>query len=206
MKAKIAEFEELPFTSEIAEYNVVVGNKLTSGTSPISDTTVNAKSATVPGPNPPRIAGSFNLIPWVLFSFDYFPLNESLGVGDGGYGAKIFQQLYFRQAIQYMMDQPLYLKKLYHGYGIPSYGPVPLLPKNPYSDATEKNNPGTYNPSKAKALLSANGWKVVPNGTDTCVGTHRSAAFPSALRSTSPRSTPPGSPRSKGRSRRSPRR
>ncbi len=168
VKAKIAEFEELPFTSDSAEYNALVGNKLTIGYIPYSDTTVNAKSATVPGPNPTRIAGSFNLIPWVLFSFDYFPLNEN-SVGDGGYAGKIFQQLYFRQAIQYMMDQPLYLKKLYHGYGVPSYGPVPLLPKNPYSDATEQNNPYSYNPTKAAALLSENGWKVVPNGTDTCI-------------------------------------
>ena len=105
-------------------------------------------------------------------------------VGDGGEAGTIFKQLYFRQAVQYMMDQPLYLKKLFKGYGVPTYGPVPLLPKNPYSDATELSNPYSYNPTKATALLTANGWKVVPNGTDT-VSTHRSAAFRRAPRSAS---------------------
>ena len=104
----------------------------------------------------------------MLFGFNYFPMNWN-SVGDGGEAGTIFKQLYFRQAVQYMMDQPLYLKKLWKGYGVPTYGPVPLLPKNPYSDATEQNNPYSYNPAKASALLTANGWKVVPNGTDTCV-------------------------------------
>jgi peptide/nickel transport system substrate-binding protein len=166
-KAKIAEFEELPFTSDTSEYNALVGGKLNIGYLPFGTLTANAKSPTVAGPNVPRIASSFNLIPWVLFGFNNFPMNMN-SVGDNGEAGKIFQQLYFRQAVQYMMDQPLYLKKLYKGYGVPSYGPVPLLPKNPYSDATEEDNPYSYNPSKAAALLSANGWKVVPNGTDTC--------------------------------------
>ncbi len=168
VKAKIASFEELPFTSDTAEYNALVGGKLTIGYIPAQDLTANAKSATVAGANAARVASKFNLTPWVLFGFNYFPLNWN-SVGDGGEAGTIFKQLYFRQAVQYMMDQPLYLKKLFKGYGVPTYGPVPLLPKNPYSDATELSNPYSYNPTKATALLTANGWKVVPNGTDTCV-------------------------------------
>jgi peptide/nickel transport system substrate-binding protein len=170
IKAKIAEFEELPFTSDTAEYNALVGGKLTMGYIPSQDLPTNgvAKSATVAGPNAPRLAGNYNLTPWVLFGFNYFPMNMN-SVGDGGEAGKIFQQLYFRQAVQYMMDQPLFLKKLWKGYGVPTYGPVPLLPKNPYVTKIESSNPYAYNPTKAKALLSANGWKVVPNGTDTCV-------------------------------------
>ncbi len=168
VKAKIASFEELPFTSDTAEYNALVGNKLNIGYIPAQDLTATAKSATIPGANASRVAGSYNLVPWVLFGFNYFPMNWN-SVGDGGEAGTIFKQLYFRQAVQYMMDQPLYLKKLWKGYGVPTYGPVPLLPKNPYSDATEQNNPYSYNPAKASALLTANGWKVVPNGTDTCV-------------------------------------
>jgi peptide/nickel transport system substrate-binding protein len=168
VKAKIAEFEELPYTSDTAEYNALVGGKLDIGYIPAQDLTGNAKNATTAGPNAPRVASKFNLIPWVLFGFNYFPMNMN-SVGDGGYAGTIFQQLYFRQAVQYAMDQPLYLKKLYKGYGVPTYGPVPLLPKNPYVDTTELSNPYPYNLSKASALLSSNGWKVVPNGTDTCI-------------------------------------
>ncbi|MGA8296444.1 MAG: ABC transporter substrate-binding protein, partial [Acidimicrobiales bacterium] len=168
VKPKIAAFEELPFTSDTSEYNALVGGKLTIGYIPAQDLTSAAKNATTPGKNNPRVASKFNLVPWVLFGFNYFPMNMN-SVGDGGYAGKIFQQLYFRQAVQYVMDQPAYLKTLWKGYGVPTYGPVPLLPKNPYSDKTELSNPYSYNPSKAAALLTANGWKVVPNGTSTCV-------------------------------------
>ena len=46
---------------------------------------------------------------------------------------------------------------------------MPVLPSNAYASSLEKTNPYPYSPSKAKALLAANGWKVVPNGTDTCI-------------------------------------
>jgi peptide/nickel transport system substrate-binding protein len=52
---------------------------------------------------------------------------------------------------------------------VPTYGPVPVLPANPYVDAFEKSNPYPYDPAAAKQLLSSHGWKVVPGGTDTCV-------------------------------------
>ena len=51
VKAKIASFEELPFTSDTAEYNALVGGKLTIGYIPAQDLTANAKSATVAGAN-----------------------------------------------------------------------------------------------------------------------------------------------------------
>ena len=71
--------------------------------------------------------------------------------------------------MQYLVDQPLYIKKIFKGYAVPTYGPVPVLPPNPYASTLEKSNPYPYNPAKAKALLADNGWKVVPNGTDTCI-------------------------------------
>lgn len=167
-KARIAEFEELPFTSDTAQFNALVGGKLTIGALPAQDVTSTAKSATKPGANNPRVSSKFYLSPWNIFGFNYFPLNMN-SVGDGGEAGTIFKQLYFRQVMQYLMDQPLYLKKLYHGYGVPTYGPVPLLPTNPYSSPLEKTNPYPYNPSKALALLEANGWKVNPGGTSTCI-------------------------------------
>ena len=46
---------------------------------------------------------------------------------------------------------------------------MPVLPANSYASAAEKNNPYPYDPAKAAADLKDNGWKVVPNGTDTCI-------------------------------------
>ena len=67
-----------------------------------------------------------------------------------------------------LVDQPLYVKKLYKGYAIPTYGPVPAYPTNPYITKEVRDNPLQYNASKAKELLSSHGWKIVPGGTDTC--------------------------------------
>ncbi|HXZ82243.1 MAG TPA: ABC transporter substrate-binding protein [Acidimicrobiales bacterium] len=168
VKAKIAEFEELPFTSDTAEYNALVGGKLTIGYIPAQDLPGSTTNPEKAGPNAARLASSYYLDPWVLFAVNYFPLNMN-SVGDGGYAGTIFKQLYFRQVMQYMMDQPLYLTKLFKDYGVPTYGPVPLLPANTYADKAESSNPYPYSPTKATALLTANGWKVVPGGTDTCV-------------------------------------
>ena len=168
VKAKIKEFEELPFTTDTTEYNSLVAGNLTIGYIPPQDLPGPTTNPTKAGPNTARLKSGYYLDPWVLFGFNYFPLNIN-SVGDGGQAGKIFKQLYFRQAMQYEMNQPLYLKKLFKNYGVPTYGPVPLLPKNPYSDKAELSNPYPYSPKNAKAALVDNGWKVVPGGTDTCL-------------------------------------
>ena len=88
--------------------------------------------------------------------------------GDGGNAGAIYKQLYFRQALQSVVDQPAMIQKFLEGYGVPTYGPVPVLPKNDLVDSYEKSNPYPYNPSHAESLLTSHGWKVVPNGVDTC--------------------------------------
>ena len=101
------------------------------------------------------------------WAINYFPYNFN-STADGGNAGKIFSQLYFRQAVQYLVDQPAYIKSFAHGYGVGTYGPVPSEPQNAYATSYEKTNPYPYNPTKAKNLLSSHGWSVVPNGTDTC--------------------------------------
>jgi peptide/nickel transport system substrate-binding protein len=45
---------------------------------------------------------------------------------------------------------------------------VPLQPASAFVSPQEKHNPYPYDPAAATALLSAHGWHVVPDGTDTC--------------------------------------
>jgi peptide/nickel transport system substrate-binding protein len=57
------------------------------------------------------------------------------------------------------------------GYGLATVGPVGTLPLSgaSYLSPTGKQgDPWPYNPSKAKQLLSSNGWSVVAGGTTTC--------------------------------------
>ena len=167
VKPTLAKFVELPFTSASAEFNALVGGKLTVGYLPIVDVTSPAVSPTQPGSNNPRVAGNFNLAPWYSWGINYFPINYS-SAGNSGQAGAIFKQLYFREAMQLLVDQPLYLDKIFKNYAVPTYGPVPVLPKNIFATSVEQQNPYTYDPSKATALLTAHGWKVAPNGTSTC--------------------------------------
>jgi peptide/nickel transport system substrate-binding protein len=165
-KATISQFQEVPYTTDDAEFDALVGGKVDVGYLPQQDLTASTSNASVAGPNNPRLT-NYYLTPWILFGYNY-SVYKLISSGDNGAAGAIFSQLYFRQAMQELVDQPLYISKLVKGYAVPTYGPVPVLPANPYVDSYEETNPYPYNPSKAEATLRANGWKVVLNGTDTC--------------------------------------
>jgi peptide/nickel transport system substrate-binding protein len=166
-KASVSKFEELPFTTDNAEYTALLGGKLTVGYLPQQDLTASTSNALKPGPNNPRLSANFNLSPWILFSFSYAVLKFDSN-GAGGVDGKIFSQLYLRQAMQHLVDQPLIIQKLLKGYGVPTYGPVPVIPKSSDVSSLEEDNPYPYSVSAAKKLLTEHGWNVVPGGTDTC--------------------------------------
>ena len=157
--------QELPYTTDSAEFNALVGGALDIGYLPQQDVTQNTTDATTPGPNNPRLSG-FYLTPWVLYGFNYAVLKFD-STGDGGNAGNIYRQLYVRQAMQSAVDQPAMISKFLKGYGVPTYGPVPVLPKNDLVDSFEQSNPYPYNTSHAKSLLTSHGWKDV-NGVNTC--------------------------------------
>jgi peptide/nickel transport system substrate-binding protein len=167
VKATISKFTEIPYTTDTSEFNALAGGNLTVGYLPLTDVSGAAPAPPAAGPNNPRLSSNFNLSPLYLWQINYWTYNYN-STGDGGYAGKIFSQLYFRQAMQHLVDQPLYVKKLYKGYAIPTYGPVPTYPVNAYSTKFEKEDPLAYSPATAKELLSSHGWKVVAGGTDTC--------------------------------------
>ena len=168
VKAKLAQFEEVPFTTESSEYNVLQakgtgGNQIDVGYLPTID---------APPTSAPNVAGrnpvsGYNLSPLYTWGINYFPLNYQATTGNG----PILKQLYFRQALQYLMNQEAVIKGPLKGYGLPTVGPVGTLSLSgaSYLSPTGKQgDPWPYNPSKAKQLLSSNGWNVVAGGTTTC--------------------------------------
>jgi peptide/nickel transport system substrate-binding protein len=167
VKPTLKLFTELPYTSDNAEFNALVGGDVNVGYIPSQDITKGTTDPTKAGPNNPRLS-NFNLQALYTFGINYFPYNFS-STGDKGVAGKVFDQLYVRKAIQSEVNQPLFIKKIYKGYAVPTYGPVPVLPANNYVSAAEKKNPYPYDPAAAKADLQKNGWKIVPNGTDTCI-------------------------------------
>ncbi len=157
--------QELPFTTDSAEFNALVGGGLDIGYLPQQDVTQNTTNPSVAGPNNPRLS-NFYMTPWVLYGFNYSVL-KYLSTGDNGNAGAIYKQLYVRQAMQSAINQPAMISKFLKGYGVPTYGPVPVLPHNDLVDSFEQSNPYPYNASHAMSLLTSHGWKDV-NGTDTC--------------------------------------
>ncbi len=85
-----------------------------------------------------------------------------------GHFNSIISQLYARQALAHLEEQPAYVKGILKGAGDEAYGPLPTAPTTPYTPADAMSAEYPYSTADAAALLKAHGWKVVPNGTTTC--------------------------------------
>jgi peptide/nickel transport system substrate-binding protein len=86
----------------------------------------------------------------------------------GDYGAMV-KQKYVRQALAHLIDQPAYITGIFHGAAAPAYGPLPTLPKTPFTPADADVDPYPYSVSAATKLLSSHGWKVVAGGQTKCL-------------------------------------
>jgi peptide/nickel transport system substrate-binding protein len=171
VKPTLSSFVELPYTSDTAEFNALAANGVDVGYLPSQDVTSPATPGSNPcdlkvGANNSRLTG-YNLVPQYPWSINYFPYNFT-STGNGGQAGAIFKKSYFRQAFQLLVNQPLYIKQINKGYGVPTYGPVPVCPTNSFATSTELSNPYAYSLHKAIALLTANGWSVKSGGTTTC--------------------------------------
>jgi peptide/nickel transport system substrate-binding protein len=166
VKPKLAAFQLLPFTTDAAEYDVLrspsSGSKIDVGYLPTQDAPPVQPGQTV-GTNP--LTG-YTLAPIYPWGIDYYALNFQSTVSDH---AAIFKQLYFRQAMAYLMDQEAIIKGPLRGYGAVTVGPVAATPATSWLSAQgRQGDPFPYNPGKAKSLLASHGWTVVPNGVSTC--------------------------------------
>jgi len=167
VKPKLAAFEEVPFTTDSAEYDVLQSpsssTKIDVGYLPTQDAPAKPASAAV-GRNPLSAKG-YTLDPWEIWGINYYVLNYQSTTGNG----PVFRQLYFREALAYLMNQAAVIAGPLRGYGTATVGPVPNTPQTTF--LSPRGRQGTqfpYDPGKAKALLASHGWTVVPNGVTTC--------------------------------------
>jgi peptide/nickel transport system substrate-binding protein len=168
VKPKLAAFQEVPFTTDAAEYNVLRasaagGQKIDFGYLPDQDAPPVAAGKAV-GTNP---LGGYTLAPIYPWGIDYYAMNFNSSIGDH---AAIFKQLYFRQAMAHIMNQQAIIKGPLRGYGRETVGPVANVPPTSFLSAKgRQGEPYDYSVPQAKSLLVAHGWKVVPNGVSTCI-------------------------------------
>ena len=155
-KPAFSELEGETFTSQTAELNAIKSGAVDIST-PLDPTYV-AQAAAIRG------AGySFYGFPDLGFFDAIFNFKDATG-----HFGSIISQLYARQALAYLENQPAYLKGIYKGAGVTAYGPVPSQPSTQYTPSDSITPPYPYDPAKAVALLKANGWTVVPGGQSTC--------------------------------------
>jgi peptide/nickel transport system substrate-binding protein len=165
VKPKLAAFQEVPFTTDAAEYDVLrspsSSTKIDVGYLPEQDAPAKPADATV-GSNP---VSGYTLSPWLIWGINYFVVNYQSTTGNG----PIIKQLYFRQALEDEMNQQAVISGPLRGYGNLTVGPVGTVPATSWlSPMGKSGNPFPFDPSKAKSLLTSHGWKVVPNGISTC--------------------------------------
>jgi peptide/nickel transport system substrate-binding protein len=143
----------LPFTGGSAELNAVRQGSVDYGYVPAENL----------GEVDQIKQDGFDIEPWTGWSINYMPYNMTNPTS-----GPMFKQLYFRQAIQHLVDQDGIVHGILKDYGYPNYGPVPPQPDSPYNSETQIDNPYPFDVDAAKALLTSHGWNVVPDGVSTC--------------------------------------
>ncbi len=166
VKPKLAAFQELPFSSYTAEYDVLRSprsGKIDVGYLPFEDAPPKPADAAV-GANPLAAEG-YTLDPFYNWGINYYVMNFQSSTGNG----PVIRQLYFRQAMAYLMNQAAVIKGPLRGYGVPTAGPVANTPVTQFlSPKGKQGDPFPYNPARARSLLTTHGWNVMPGGVTTC--------------------------------------
>jgi peptide/nickel transport system substrate-binding protein len=164
-KPHLAQFQELPFTTDAAEYNVL--------RAPSSSSKIDV-GYIVPEDLPAKPAGAatgsnplpgYTLAPWDDWGISYYTVNEQDTIGDHG---AIFKQLYFRQALAYLLNGQSVVEGPLKGYGSLTTGPVASSPVTSWLSSQQAKDAFPYDPAKAKSLLTSHGWTVNAGGTTTC--------------------------------------
>lgn len=154
IKAKLASFTEVPFTSGESEYNSLRAGSLTYGYIPQTDI---AQKQLLE-------SRGYHVDPWYLWSMNIIPINfNNPQVGP------MLRQLYIRQAMQSLINEKQYESAILHNNGAADNGPVPTYPKTPYLTPTQMKGAYPYDVGRASSLLKSHGWSVQPNGVSTCV-------------------------------------
>jgi peptide/nickel transport system substrate-binding protein len=151
----VSPWQSVPFTSDAAEYNALKAGQLDVGYVPLTDV-----------PQVSSLASTYNEFGYPDFGFLYVAYNFKDTTSDFN---NIIDKLYIRQALAHLEDEQGYIHAFFYGAGGQGFGPVPEIPASPFTPSNALTDPYPFSTSAAASLLKANGWSVVPNGTDSCV-------------------------------------
>ena len=164
-KPQLAAVKIVPFTDDSTEYTALKTGQIDVGYIPKQDAPPKPANSALPATNP--LGSSYTLQPFYQFGIYYAQPNfNNPTVGF------MVRQLYMRQALQEVFDQPGIDKAIYRGYAVPNSGPSPNTPpNNQWQPAAQRENdlqgPYPFSIAKAKSLLTSHGW-TLQNGVMTC--------------------------------------
>ena len=175
-KSPLSTLTYYAYTDDTTEYTALKTGQIDVGYIPSADLPPNSGSSVLPSTNP--LGSTYNLEPAYQYGIYYMVINfNNPTIGPA------FKQLYVRQALQDVVDQPGIDKAVYRGYAYPTSGGVPTQPKSQWVPAVQNANNGqgpyAFSISTAKSLLTSHGWAEV-NGVMTCqkTGTASNGAGP----------------------------
>lgn len=165
----------VPFSSVSSEISALQDNQLDSGYVNPND----VKKSPGPGKAGTNVLaglGSYKTVgsvDWGVFYFMYnFGTQYSTDPTHAAF-TDLLNQQYIRGAMQQGINQAQIDSSVNNGYSVPTYSAIPTYPKNAYTAGV--TNPYPFSTSKAKAALTAHGWKtsVFPatcnlSGADGC--------------------------------------
>jgi peptide/nickel transport system substrate-binding protein len=166
-KPKLSAVQFVPYTSPAAEFTALKSGSVDvtepfTGI-PLGDLPQKPANAAVP---PSSFLPGYTMQPQYVFAINYYQPNfKNPTVGP------MFSQLYFRQALQELIDQPGISTAVFHGYAVPGTGTVPAYPPSQWTPAIQKQNNGNgpypFSVSSATSLLTSHGW-AMSGGVMTC--------------------------------------
>src|SRR5215831_5449341 len=163
-KPTLAAVKFAPFTDSSAIYTALKTGQIDIGRVPTSDLPQKPLNQAVPPTNP--LGSGYTLSAQIPFGYSYFVPNMN-----NQKTGPLFKQLYIRQALQMVMDQPGDSTAIWRGYAVPNGGAVPGTPVNQWTpqvqQANESQGPYPFSPANAKNLLTSHGWTLT-NGVMTC--------------------------------------
>ncbi|MGH3300987.1 MAG: ABC transporter substrate-binding protein [Streptosporangiaceae bacterium] len=164
VKPRLSAIKFLPYTADSAEFTALKTGLVDVGYVPSQDLPQKSASSAVPTTDP--LGSAYYLEPFYNFGIQY--MQPNFNNPTVGY---LIRQLYIRQALQEVMDQPGIDTAIWRGYSFPTSGPVPTAPTNQWTPSIESDNGGQgpypFSINAAKALLTSHGWAMV-GGVMTC--------------------------------------
>lgn len=149
----LSKFEIVPFTSTTAEFDSLRSGSLSYGYVPISDLSQ----------IPYLRSRGYRIVPWRWNASSYAEINYT-----NPHTKSVLAQLYIRQALQHLVDQRAYVRDIWNGYAVPTYGPVPTTGYSSFPDKFEQIDHYPFSRTAAAGLLAAHGWRRHGGGVAVC--------------------------------------